>query len=123
MNRIERDEEREARIENEIIVDAYDPEEQVIGWYYYLDDRVDFPFFARCIEEKRAAPLKLNETVEVIGMASEDECMNEMFVEIKGRGRDFAVPLAQLEPIKVDNITQQAIADWHYWVKRGYQLC
>jgi hypothetical protein len=123
MNQIERDEEREDHIRNEIIVDAYGPEEQAIGWHYYLDDRIDFPFTARCIEERRTSPLKLNETVKVIGMASEDDCMREMFVEIMRRERNISAPLAQLEPVKVDNITQEAIADWHYWVKRGYQLC
>ena len=31
-----RDEHREERISMEIIVDAYGPEEQAMGWYYYL---------------------------------------------------------------------------------------
>jgi hypothetical protein len=34
MKEIERDEERENRIVSEIIVDAYGPEEQAMGWYY-----------------------------------------------------------------------------------------
>ncbi len=36
MTRIERDEERENRIEDEVIVDAYDAEEQAMGWYYCM---------------------------------------------------------------------------------------
>ena len=32
----QQDEEREERITMEIIVDAYDAEEQAMGWYYYL---------------------------------------------------------------------------------------
>jgi len=28
----------------------------------------------------------------------------------------------QLEGIEVDEETQQAIEDWHYWVERGYEL-
>ena len=32
----ELDLEREERITMEIIVDAYGPEEQAMGWYYYL---------------------------------------------------------------------------------------
>jgi Calcium binding len=31
-----RDEERERRISMEIVVDAYGPEEQAMGWYYSL---------------------------------------------------------------------------------------
>jgi hypothetical protein len=34
-----RDDDREQRIDNEIIVDAYGPEEQAMGWYYYCDGR------------------------------------------------------------------------------------
>ncbi len=30
---------REHRITDEIIVDAYGPEEQAMGWYYYLEDK------------------------------------------------------------------------------------
>ena len=29
------------------IVDANGPEEQAMGWYYYLDDRIRFPFQGR----------------------------------------------------------------------------
>lgn len=30
---------REERIHNEVTVDPYGPEEQALGWYYYLRDR------------------------------------------------------------------------------------
>ena len=46
MSAIKKDEEREYRIEMEIIVDAYGPEEQAIGWHCHLDDALDFPFKA-----------------------------------------------------------------------------
>src|SRR5215218_10554783 len=39
MKRPPRDEEREQRITMEIVVDAYTPEEQAMGWYYSLEDR------------------------------------------------------------------------------------
>jgi hypothetical protein len=39
-----RDEEREQRITMEIVVDAYTPEEQAMGWYSSLEDRLHFPF-------------------------------------------------------------------------------
>ena len=37
---------REDRIENEAIVDA-SPEEQAMGWYYYLENTICFPFPAK----------------------------------------------------------------------------
>ncbi len=36
MTKLRQDKEREERITMEIIVDAYGPEEQAMGWYYYL---------------------------------------------------------------------------------------
>lgn len=122
MKEIERDEEREHRIEMEVIVDAYGPEEQALGWHCYLEDKTTFPLTARCIGQRRISPLQVGEEVKVIGMAPEDDCMHEMFVEIEWQDRTLGVPLAQLEPIEVDDLTQEAIADWHYWVKRGHQL-
>lgn len=66
--------------------------------------------------------MKEAEQVKVIRMAPEDECMHEMFVEIQWQDRIFGVPLAQLQPLDVDAGTQEAIADWHYWVGRGYEF-
>ena len=116
------DEEREERIQNEIIVDSYDPEEQALGWHAYLSGKLHFPFTARCLARREISPLEADEEVEVVGMASEEECMHEMFVLIRWNRRQLAVPLMQLEGIQVDEETQQAIEDLHYWVDQGYEL-
>lgn len=34
----------------------------------------------------------------------------------------LAVPLTQLEARDADDETQQAIADLHHWIARGYRL-
>lgn len=117
-----RDEEREQRLQMEIIVDAYGPEEQALGWYYWLDEQLQFPFRARCIVERRTSPLRVGEEVEVIGMPGEDACEHEMSVLASWQGRTLAVPLAQLEGIGVEEQTQEAIDYWHYWIERGYEL-
>ncbi len=122
MTRQAEDEEREERIHMEIIVDAYGPEEQAMGWYYYLADTMQFPFSARCVARRTISPLEPGDKVEVVGMAPEEECEHEMFVLIRRKSRPLAVPLMQLEGIKVDEETQQAIEDWHYWVQMGYQF-
>jgi len=119
---VEEDEAREYRIAMEAIVDAYGPEEQAMGWYYYLEDKIQFPFEAHCIEVRHISPLRKEDQVTVVQMAPEDECMHEMFVEVQWQGRTFGVPLAQLQPLEVDEETQEAVADWHYWVARGYEL-
>ena len=122
MTRIEKDPAREDRIYMEAIVDANGPEEQAMGWYYYLDDKIRFPFQARCIEVARVSPLRQGEEVKVLQMAPADACEHGMFVEIAWRQRTFAVPLAQLQHINVDENTAEAIADWRYWVDRGYEF-
>jgi hypothetical protein len=60
--------------------------------------------------------------VEVIGMASGDDCRHEMFVEIVWNNKILAIPLSQIQPIEPDEDTQEVIADWHYWVDRGYEF-
>ena len=122
MTRPDKDEAREERISNEITVDAYGPEEQAISWYYYLDENLHFPFSARCIVRRATSPLQVGDEVEVLGMPSEEECEHNMFVLIRWKRRQLAVPLMQLEGIQVDEKTQQSIEDWHYWVNRGYEL-
>ena len=55
-------------------------------------------------------------------MPSEEEGEHDMLVMIRWKSRELAVPLMQLEGINVDEETQQAIEEWHYWVNRGYDL-
>jgi Calcium binding len=122
MKRRLREEEREQRITMEIIVDAYTPAEQAIGWYYSLEDRLHFPFAARCTAERSISPLRIGDEVDVVAMAPEVECQLEMFVLIRWERRPLAVPLAQLEGVAVDEQTRQVIEDWQYWVAQGYEL-
>jgi hypothetical protein len=113
----------EDRLHMEIIVDAYGPEEQAMSWYYYLRDKLSCPFVAECVATRAISPLRKGDKVEVIGMAPEDECGHEMFVEIRWERRKLGVPLAQVKPGRsTDAATKEAVADWHYWVERGYEL-
>jgi hypothetical protein len=120
-----RDPARERRILDEIIVDAYGPEEQAMGWYYYLERVLAFPFPARCRAARAISPLRPGERVTVTGMAPEEECEHEMFVVIEWQDRALAVPLAQLEVRglrAVDAKTREVVADWHYWLEQGYEF-
>ena len=115
--------ERENRIAEEIIVDAYGPEEQAMGWYYYLEGKLQFPFLATCIAERATSPLCKGDEVEILRMAPEEECQHEMYVQIHWERRPLAVPLSQLRPIaETDEDTREAVEDWHYWVRQGYVL-
>jgi len=116
------DPDREERIIMQIVVDAYGDEERAMGWYCHLENEMKFPFTARCREKRSISPLRLKDKVTVVGMADSDECLNEMFVEIEWDEDDLEVPLSQLEVVKADDSTRQAVADWYYWVHRGYQF-
>lgn len=113
---------RERRIEMEVVVDAYNESERALGWYYYLEERLKFPFKARCTSKRAVSPLYTGEEVTVLGMAPEEECESEMFVGIRWDGRRMAVPLSQLKPLTADPQTKEAVADWHYWVGRSYKF-
>jgi Calcium binding len=116
-----KDEAREGRISMEIVVDAYDEGERAMGWYYYLEDKLHVPFLTRCVKERAISPLRVGDEVEVVGMAPEDECGREMFVETPWEHkRTLAVPLSQLEVVHADEETRQAVEDWYYWVEMGY---
>lgn len=121
-HRPDRDDEREERIMMEIVVDADGSDERAMGWYYYLENVLQFPFTATCTAKRAISPLRVGDEVEVIGMPSEDECMREVFVMIRWEKDGLGVPLAQLKPIDhTDEETKQAVADWHYWVAMGYE--
>ena len=120
MAKPKRDPTREDRIRDEVIVDANGPEEQGMGWYYYLEDKLRFPFQAKCIVSKVVSPLRKGETVEVRRMAPEEACSSDMLVLIRWQGRNMAVPLSQLVAIDAGGSTTEAIGYWHYWVAQGY---
>ena len=113
---------REQRIQQEIVVDAYGAEEQAMGWCYYLEEHLRFPFRAKCTGQRAISPLRKGQEVKVAGLAPAQQCKHEMFVMITWDQRTLAVPLAQLQAIPADRATRLAVEDWHYWVQQGYEF-
>jgi len=113
---------REDRIEMEVVVDAYGPEERAMGWYYYLDEKLAVPFQARVKTQRLNSTLNIGDKVEVLGMVPEEACETDMLVWVRWPKRKLAVPLSQLAPLINDKATKEAIADWHYWISQGYQF-
>lgn len=120
MDKAQRNDDRETRISEEIMVDANGSEEQAMSWYYYLEDKIQFPFQAQCIASVTTSPLRKSDSVEIRKMAPEDSCPTDMLVMTRWKNRNIAVPLSQLKGSAVDESTTQAIEDWHYWVAQGY---
>jgi hypothetical protein len=120
MGRTREQPDREHRIVEQVIVDANDSVERAMGWYYYLEGKLRMPFSASCIVKRQSSPLKVGERVNIVGMASEDECMSEVLVVVTRSKAKLAVPLGQLRCDSGDEQTCQAVEDWHYWLARGY---
>jgi hypothetical protein len=120
MGRPREESDREHRIAEEVIVDAYDSVERAMSWYYYLEGKLRMPFVASCMVKRQSSPLKVGERVNIVGMASEDECMSEVLVVVTRSKAKLAVPLGQLRCDSGDEQTCQAVEDWHYWLARGY---
>lgn len=122
MGAIKEDKAREHRIAMEVVVDAYGEAERAMGWYYYLEGKLHFPFKALCVVKRAISPLAKGETVEIVKMAPEEECEREMFVSVRWQRWTLAVPLSQLVGLDMDKETKQTFDDWHYWVERGYEF-
>ncbi len=122
MQKPKQDPRREERIEQKILADAYECEERAVAWYEYLEDRLEFPFTAHCSRRRAISPLQPGDEVEVIAMGPAEECRHELFVLIRWEREGLAVPLAQLRPIASSEATAELVADWQYWVDRGYRF-
>jgi hypothetical protein len=57
MAKVKRNKQRERRIQQEIVVDAHNAEEQAMGWYYYLEEHLRFPFRAKGVASRAISPL------------------------------------------------------------------
>jgi len=77
------DQDREERIADEIVVDAYGPEEQSLSWYCYLGDTVQFPFAAKCKLRRPISPLKVGVAVEVVGMSVSGGGFRDVFRRLR----------------------------------------
>lgn len=106
----------------EVVVDAYDAGERAMGWFGYLEEQLACPFTARCIKRRAISPLLVGDEVEVVSLAPADECAHEMFVMIRWEHGGLGVPLSQLQASSASRSTEVAVADWHYWVRRGYEF-
>ena len=111
----ERDEQREQRIA-QIVGGSDDEYARSSAWHGYLDDHIRFPFAATFRSVAR-------EPVEVIDLACIDYWEDEVLVTLGGTKSGYDVLLSEVQPTDAaDAQTRQAIADWHYWVKRGYHF-
>ncbi len=65
----------------------------------------------------------MGETIEVIALAPEEDCMCTMLVIVEWHGREMGIKLEQIEALEIDDESEKAIGDWHYWACQGYRFC
>jgi hypothetical protein len=120
MSNLEKDVQREDRINMEILVDVYDEDHYSLCWHSYLDRKLNFPFQALLANKAGRSP----EQVEIVGMSSEEECEDrrDMLVDVAYDDDSIPTPLREISAPDADPDTQEAIADWHYWIAMGYEL-
>jgi Calcium binding len=120
MKKTAKDPVREDRIHEEAVVDAYGPEEKAMSWYYYLEGKLTFPFEARCIAAKTTSPLRKGEAVEVLRLAKEEACENDMLVQIKRQGRQDGRPSFPTGRCQSRRINRRSHRRLAFWVSQGY---
>jgi hypothetical protein len=112
MKQTAEDKAREERI-GEITADANDMEEVMMGWFYYLDDGVTFPFEAECIEENQVSPLRKGEKVIALELISGEDSGNDFFVRIecycaRSASARYAKPSITVKSSKITPTTSTA---------------
>ena len=112
--------ERESRITDKIVVDCDNEIETAMGWYYYLDSSLQFPFEAEVISDI-GIPLS-GQTIKVISMAVESDCEDGPFVMIENSTSECILQLENLDTAAFGGKTSEAVEDWKYWVKRGHRF-
>jgi len=116
------DPEREERITMEIVVDCYNESERASGWFCYLEDRLDCPFESECVEKRTGSPLKPGDLVTVIGLLDAEDSRGPFSALITWKDDELAIPLSQLRAVNASEELTEALADWRYWVARGYEF-
>lgn len=111
--------EMQHKIDYEIIVDCYDEYEASMGWYYYMEETLKFPFKAKAKLKKSDGSVKLTE-IQVTGLAADEEGFmgNDFDLEILTGGHFSNIHYSQLSQIKADDETLEAFAIWEYWNRK-----
>lgn len=113
------EEEMQYKIDYEIIVDAYDEYEQSMGWFYFFEECLEFPFTALAQLKKRDGTLE-SKRVKLTGMASkEEDFMNNDFNLEMEQGQYLRpVAYSALSDIRASEETREAFQIWDFYWRR-----
>lgn len=102
---------RQNRIEDEILTDAYDAEEQAMGWYYYFADNLELPIPATV-----RLPVR-GEKAEKVEVDPESETGAPLRLGISEKGSRRVQYISPEAIVSLDTSPEnvQIINDWLYW--------
>jgi len=111
--------ERKERIHDEIVVDAYGDEEVILSWYYYLKEKLRFPFAAAVRVHSPGASWEAVR-VKMVAMAPMSRCGYWQMWVLGRRDEQedrtlYHFFLSDLIEAEADPERLQALADWNYW--------
>ncbi len=112
--------ELERRIDDEIIVDAYNNDEVTTAWYYHLEEALNFPFTAMVLTHRSGNASHLHQ-VKLIGMAPIDRCgywqmwvVGKLALLSELPLHFFLSDVSQIEP---NQERMEALTAWLYWMR------
>lgn len=108
-----KDEEREHRIIYEVIVDAYDDEEQAMGWYYYMAENLVFPIKAKANLPLRGGKIE-QKAVEIVEIDPKGRAIRLGITEGTSQRVQYISP-EMLESIDTSDENLEILNDWLYW--------
>lgn len=107
-------EERQYRIDYEIIVDAYDDHEVNMGWYYYYNDDLQFPITATAKLKRRNGKQEEVE-IQLVDVASEPEEELKFGMVMTMQGFVFPISLLQISSVDTTDENLEMLNDWLFW--------
>ena len=112
-------EEIQYKIDYEIIVDCYDEYEMSMGWYYYFEESLEFPFKATAELKKRDGSIEPKE-VKIMGMASDEEGFkdHDFLLEMENGQYVNKIAYSKLSNFKASDETLEAFEVWGFWIKK-----
>jgi hypothetical protein len=107
---------RENRIINEVIVDCYDEIEEMMGWYYYMNDTLQFPVKADVRLQVKGGGTEIIavEIVEIDPKSETGQAVRLGVVEAGSKRVQYVSPEAIVR-LNTSAGNKEVINDWLYW--------
>jgi Calcium binding len=112
----EKDEAREHRIHDEIIVDAYGEYEQSMSWYYHMEENLAFPIKAKVKLRLRGDKTE-EKAVKIVEIDSKSETSLTLRLGITEGKSDRVQYICPDEIININTTEEnlEVLNDWLYW--------